>query len=103
LHFRQKPEAEERQHTQKYWSLFELDQRFHHLSFLSPRGYSCRVPGPEEAGGPERGKVLRLIQIRLTTASFDKNRVHRQHNSLEAQIIPAHKVSVTDSDRDRIL
>jgi hypothetical protein len=44
------------------------------------------VAGPE--GDEERSgaKVLRLIQIRLATPSFDKNRVNCQHNSLEARI-----------------
>jgi len=40
-----------------------------------------RIAGPEGAKKPSGEKFLRLIQIRLTTASFDKNRVNCQHNS----------------------
>ena len=46
-----------------------------------PRYIDVGIAGPEEAKNLAGRKALGLIQIRLTTASFDKNRVNCQHNS----------------------
>ena len=51
---------------------FELNQWIHGSSFLFPRRVDSAIAGPEEAKNPA-GKVLRLIQIRLTTPSLEKN------------------------------
>jgi hypothetical protein len=67
----QKPNPEERECDEKWWSCFELNQWIHRSSFLFPRRVDSAIAGPEEATNPA-GKVLRLIQDRLSDAEFGK-------------------------------
>jgi hypothetical protein len=55
------------------------------LPFCFPATLILRIAGPE--GGEEpAGEVLRLIQIRLTTPSFEKISLACQANSPQARI-----------------
>jgi len=42
------------------------------LPLFSPLGFICAIAGPEETKN-QRGKGLRLIQIRLATPSLEKS------------------------------
>jgi len=55
-------------------------------SFLFPAALTLRFGGPEEAKKPSGGNVLRLIQIRVTTSSFEKTSTASQDNSPQARI-----------------
>jgi hypothetical protein len=51
------------------------------LPFVGPLGYVCASAGPEETKN-QRGEILRLIQIRLTTPSLAKISATCQINSV---------------------
>ena|SRR5438552_5893355 len=56
------------------------------LAFFSLPRLSQLVAGREEAKNPSGGNVLRLIQIRLATLSFEKIALGCQDNSPQAKI-----------------
>jgi hypothetical protein len=56
------------------------------LPFLSPAELVSKLAGPEGAKNLAGEMPLRLIQIRLTTSSFEKILAVRQDNSMRARI-----------------
>jgi hypothetical protein len=62
------------------------------FSFHSPAVLLLGIAGPEEAKN-RRANVLRLIQIRLATLSFEKSRLPVKPNRPQARIVVSNSMS----------
>jgi hypothetical protein len=84
---RRKRKAGERQCDENWqnYFVFGLDQSIHGSSFLFPRSVESWIAGPEETKN-QRGKVLRLIRIRLATLKFERISLARQTQSPQARL-----------------
>jgi hypothetical protein len=78
---RRKRKARERQCDENWRNccVFGLSQWIHNSSSLFPRSVEFWIAGPEETKN-QRGKVLRLIRIRLATLSLQKSTPVGQDN-----------------------